>query len=54
MAFIEPMHRNKPNVTYLLSPWIVHEAEIWVAFHELKDGGNEIIDCDVSLFVNEY
>ena len=20
MAFIEPMHRNKPNITYLLTP----------------------------------
>ena len=22
MAFIEPMHRNKPNITYLLTPTI--------------------------------
>ena len=22
MAFIEPMHRNKPNITYLFTPWI--------------------------------
>ena len=21
MAFIEPMHRNKPNITYLHSTW---------------------------------
>ena len=21
MAFIEPMHRNKPNITYLLTEW---------------------------------
>ena len=21
MAFIEPMHRNKPNITYLLTAW---------------------------------
>ena len=22
MAFIEPMHRNKPNITYLLNPML--------------------------------
>ena len=27
MAFIEPMHRNKPNITYLLTGWC--QAIIW-------------------------
>ena len=24
MAFIEPMHRNKPNITYLLRWWYIY------------------------------
>ena len=28
MAFIEPMHRNKPNITYLLTPWVMHRVHI--------------------------
>ena len=27
MAFIEPMHRNKPNITYLLTIQFVKEAK---------------------------
>ena len=30
MAFIEPMHRNKPNITYLLTYW-VKEAHVFVS-----------------------
>ena len=26
MAFIEPMHRNKPNITYLLTAYNVHPS----------------------------
>ena len=30
MAFIEPMHRNKPNITYLLTPHTkASDAELW-------------------------
>ena len=32
MAFIEPMHRNKPNITYLLTCMVVGD-EILVAHH---------------------
>ena len=28
MAFIEPMHRNKPNITYLLTPWCILDSTI--------------------------
>ena len=27
MAFIEPMHRNKPNVTYLLFSYSIQEYD---------------------------
>ena len=32
MAFIEPMHRNKPNITYLLTYYymILHISLQWV------------------------
>ena len=26
MAFIEPMHRNKPNITYLLALWLAKHS----------------------------
>ena len=37
MAFIEPMHRNKPNITYLLTL-------VWVFVDDDDDDGdNEMI-----------
>ena len=32
MAFIEPMHRNKPNITYLLTyfPEFVHVCKVMI------------------------
>ena len=35
MAFIEPMHHNKPNITYLLSTW--SGTELWLFFDLLLD-----------------
>ena len=35
MAFIEPMHSNKPNITYLLSTW--SGMELWLFFYLLLD-----------------
>ena len=32
MAFIEPMHRNKPNITYLLTLSIICQAVYGVLF----------------------
>ena len=29
MAFIEPMHRNKPNITYLLTQENAFENVVW-------------------------
>ena len=28
MAFIEPMHRNKPNITYLLTPLEIRREKL--------------------------
>ena len=31
MAFIEPMHRNKPNITYLLTQYVCDKSKkVWV------------------------
>ena len=35
MAFIEPMHRNKPNITYLLTSLIGLKVEAAMAFTEI-------------------
>ena len=32
MAFIEPMHRNKPNITYLLTLWGGIAVGVWMIF----------------------
>ena len=43
MAFIEPMHRNKPNITYLL----IHDVQ-W----QLADD-NFILDISAVKYKNE-
>ena len=37
MVFIEPMHRNKPNITYLLSHYakLTHQLLFRSLFHEM-------------------
>ena len=30
MAFIEPVHRNKPNITYLLTWHIIYESADYI------------------------
>ena len=36
MAFIEPMHRNKPNITYLLTCWIFR----WINMNIYQNGAS--------------
>ena len=38
MAFIEPMHRNKPNITYLLTPH-------FIICNEISTGANKNQKC---------
>ena len=38
MAFIEPMHRNKPNITYLLTPLEIRREKLALQYTiKLKD-----------------
>ena len=40
MAFIEPMHRNKPNITYLLtSDWLKNELSAELQYGDVNTGG---------------
>ena len=35
MAFIEPMHRNKPNITYLLHKVMIYSTGLYLDTEEL-------------------
>ena len=37
MAFIEPMHRNKPNITYLLTLTIEHMLLECTVLQQIRD-----------------
>ena len=45
MAFIEPMHRNKPNITYLLTIQFVKEAKFLVLIWDTKVTFEPHIKC---------
>ena len=45
MAFIEPMHRNKPNITYLLT-YLGFHYNVCLVFCQLKF--NICVRCDMA------
>ena len=46
MAFIEPMHRNKPNITYLLTTVDMKKAQpMWNGDSNAVVKQNHHIDC---------
>ena len=49
MAFIEPMHRNKPNITYLLTYFNSASAQHFLPGRMSNSAGSRINRCRVSL-----
>ena len=51
MAFIEPMHRNKPNITYLLQPWVIFTDAMSINMSKIN--GNSIVCSTACSFNNK-